>query len=156
ESGWKALDHSWEKCCQQCGEDPVRKAAESLAFCAIAIGKYFRDENPDHGSLSDGMGGDEGKDACRHDAVVSGKESPGNETERSDVAVRANKQKRAAPEPVDQPESDEGKDQIGQANANRLQQRGFGAESCEFEDARREVENRVDARKLVEESNQNG
>src|ERR1700716_2736404 len=84
------------------------------------------------------------------------KEGPGNETERGDVAERANIKKGAPAQAVNQPETDESENEVSHANADRLQQSSFCAEAGEFKDARSEVQNRVDARKLVEEGNQDG
>ena len=74
----------------------------------------------------------------------------------SDVAERADVEQRAAAQPVNQPEADEGEDQIRDADADGLQQRGFRAQAGHLEDARREVKNRVDARELVKERDQDG
>ena len=134
----------------------MRAAAQALALRAMAIGKYLGDENPDHRSLADRVRGDEGEDANRHDQEVPGKESPCHQAKRSDVADRADIKKSAPAEPVDQPESDESKNQIGNADADRLQQRGFRGEAGQFKDAWREIQNRIDARHLVEEGDQDG
>src|SRR6266478_2811257 len=45
-TGWESGDHLWEKSRQQGGENPVREAAERLAFGAMTVGKYFGDEYP--------------------------------------------------------------------------------------------------------------
>jgi hypothetical protein len=58
---------------------------------------------------------------------VAGKEGPCREAKRSDVAERADIKKSAPAQPVNQPESDKSENQIGDANADRLQQRGFCA-----------------------------
>ena len=47
----------------------MREAAERLAFGAMAVGKDFGNENPDDRSLTDGVRGDEGEDADRHDGI---------------------------------------------------------------------------------------
>ncbi len=112
----------------------------------MAIGKYFGDENPDHCSLADRVCGDEGEDANRHDQEVTGKESPCDQAKRSNVADRADIKKSAPAQPVNQPESDKSENQIRDADADRLQQRGFRAEAGKFKDARREIQNRIDAR----------
>ena len=52
----------------------MRAAAQALALGAMAIGKYFGDKNPNYGSLTDRVCGDEGEDANRHDQEVTGKE----------------------------------------------------------------------------------
>ena len=88
--------------------------------------------------------------------IMLREERPGDQPERSDVAERADVEKRAAAQPVDQPEPDEGEDQIGDADADRLQQRGLRAQPGQFEDARREIENRIDAGELVEERDEDG
>src|SRR5271169_2012582 len=84
------------------------------------------------------------------------KECPGDQTERSDIAEGADIKKGAPPEPVNQPEADESENQIGDANADGLQQCGLCAKAGEFKDAGSEVQNRIDARHLVEECNQDG
>jgi len=66
-AGREGGDHSRKKGCEQGGEDPVREAAEGLAFGAMTIRKYLRDKNPNDGALSDGVGRDERKDANRND-----------------------------------------------------------------------------------------
>src|SRR5271163_638991 len=152
----KRGDHLREERGKQRSEDPVRPAAHTLPFRAMAIGKYFGDENPDHRSLADRVRGDEGEDANRHDQEVTGKESPRDQPERSDVADRADIKKSAPADPVNQPESDKGENQIRDADANRLQQRSLSGESGQFKDARREIQNRIDARHLIKERNQDG
>ena len=52
------------------------------------------------------------------------------------------------PKPVNEPETDKSENQIRDADADRLQQRGLRAQSGKFKDARREIENRIDARKV--------
>src|ERR1700676_4946091 len=152
-AGWESGDHLWEKSRQEGGEDPVRKAAEGLTFGTMAVGKYLGDENPDDRSLANGVRGDEGEDTNRHDAVMLRKKSPGNQTERADVSERADNEKRAATQPVNEPKANKREDEIGQADANGLQQRGFRAQPGKFKYARREIENRIDAGELVEECN---
>ncbi len=66
-AGWKRRHHPGEKSREQRGEDPMGEAAQGLTFGAVAIGKYFGDEDPDHRSLADGVGGDEGENAHGHD-----------------------------------------------------------------------------------------
>src|SRR5580692_3461191 len=122
-------DHPREERGEQRGEDPVREAAESLALCTMAIGKYLGDEYPDHRALANGVGGDESEDADRDDRIMIGKECPGYEPERGDVTERADIEKRAPAEAIDQPEADERENQIGDADADGLQQRGLSAEA---------------------------
>ena len=77
---WReSRNHLGEERRERRGEDPVRETAESLAFGAMAIGKNLGDENPDHRSLSDGVSGDEGENADRHDGVVLREEGPGRQ-----------------------------------------------------------------------------
>src|SRR5271157_4443615 len=102
----------------------MREAAQGLTFGAMPVRKYFGNKNPDHGSLTDRVRGDEGKNANRHDSKMLSKEGPGHQAERGNIAERANKQKRAPSQSVNQPESDKGKNKIGSADADRLQQRG--------------------------------
>src|SRR3978361_670205 len=83
-----------------------------------------------------------------------GKEGPCDQAERGNIAERANVKKRAPPQSVNQPETDESENQIGHANTNRLKQRSFCAQAGEFKDAGSEIQNRVDAGELVEEGNQ--
>ena len=85
-----------------------------------------------------------------------GEESPGRQAQRDDVAERANIEQRAAAQPVNQPESDEGENQVGHADSDGLQERGLGAEAGKLKDARREIEDGVDAGQLVEEGDQDG
>src|SRR5580658_7924247 len=87
---------------------------------------------------------------------MSGKEGPGNETERSDIAERPNIEKGTPAQPINQPKADKGENEIRGANTNRLQQRCFCAEAGKFEYAGREVQDRIDAGKLVKEGNQDG
>ena len=84
-------------------------------------------------------------------AKCSREKRPRAQPERGDVAERADVEQRAPAQPVDQPEADEGEDEIRDADADGLQQRGLCAEAGQLEDARREVEDRVDAGELVEE-----
>ena len=123
---------------------------------ADAVRKDFRYEHPDHSALADGMRGDERENARRHDGVMLGEERPGGQAKRRDVAERADIEQRAAPQSVDQPQPDEREDQVGDAYADGLQQRGPLTQPGHFEDARGEIQHRVDAGKLVEERHQNG
>src|ERR1019366_2156315 len=130
--------------------DPMREAAKRLAFRSMSVGKDFGDEAPDDRSLTDGMRGDEREDAHRHDAVMLSKECPGNQAERANVAERANEKQRAAAQSVNQPEADKRKNEIGDADADRLQQRSLRSQAGQFKDPRSEIENRVDPGELVE------
>src|SRR5438876_4501674 len=155
-TGWESGDHLWEKSRQQGGENPVREAAERLAFGAMTVGKYFGDEYPNDRSLTDRVRGDKGENTNRHDREMLSKESPGNQTERSDVAERSNKKKRAATQPVNEPEADKSEHEISDADADGLEQRRFRSQPGKFKYARREIENRIDAGELVEKRNQDG
>ena len=44
----------------------MSETAEALAFGAMAIRKYFRDEDPNYRTLPDRVGGDEGENASRN------------------------------------------------------------------------------------------
>lgn len=123
----------------------MREAAERLTFCSKPVRKNFRNEHPDDRALADGVRGDEGKDARRHDGEVFSKERPRAQSERPDVAERSDVEQRASTEAINQPQADEREDKVRHANTDGLQQRGLLAEACEFENARREVEDRVDA-----------
>ena len=155
-TGWESGDHLWEKSRQQGGENPVREAAERLAFGAMTVGKYFGDEYPNDRSLTDCVRGDKGENTNRHDREMLSKESPGNQTERSDVAERSNKKKRATTQPVNEPEADKSEYEISDADADGLEQRCFRSQAGKFKYARREIENRIDAGELVEKRNQDG
>src|ERR1700692_2740543 len=85
-----------------------------------------------------------------------GKEGPRNETKRSNVAERANVEEGSPAQAVDQPETDKGENEIGDADTDRLQQCGFRGKPREFKDSRREIQNCVDPGHLVEECNQDG
>jgi len=152
----KGGDHLREESRKQSSEDPVCEAAEGLTLRTMTVGKYLGDENPDDRSLANGVRGDEGEDTNRHDAVMLRKKSPGNQTERADVSERADKEKRAATQPVNEPEADKRENEIGEADANGLQQRGFRAQPGKFKYAWGEIENRIDAGELVEKCNQDG
>src|SRR4029077_19687790 len=145
----KCRDHLRKESRQQGGEDPVRKAAESLTFGTMTVGKDLGDKDPDDRSLTDRVRGNEGEDANRHDAVMLRKKSPCNQTERADVSERPDKEKRATAQPVNEPQTDKGKDEIGKADADGLQQRCFRRQSGKFKYARSEIKNRIDAGKLV-------
>src|SRR5208337_581140 len=95
------------------------------------------------------------KDASRDNSQMRGEERPGSEPERKDVADRPNEQQRATAQPVYQAQAHKSKNEIGHANADGLEQGGFGAQPGQFKDPRRKVEDGVDARKLVEEGDQN-
>jgi len=89
-------------------------------------------------------------------ACAAMKESPGNRSQRCDVTERANKEQRAAAQPVNEPQANKGENEIGNTDADGLQQRGFRTQAGKFKYARREVKNRIDARELVEECYENG
>jgi hypothetical protein len=82
---------------------------------------------------------------------MAAEESPGHQSQRADIPERADEQKRATSQAIDEPKPYEGKHEIGEPDADRLKQSRFGSQSGEFEDARCEIENRVDPRELVEE-----
>src|SRR5208337_2576807 len=155
-TGWKTGDHPREERSKQSGKDPMREAAQGLTFSAMPVWKYLGNKNPDDRCLPDGVRSNEGKNADWHDRKMLSKKRPGHQSERADVAERANKKKRASSQSVNQPEANKGKNEIGNADADRLQQRRLCPEPSKFKDARSEVENRVDAGELIEERNQNG
>ena len=64
----------------------MRETAQALALRAMAVGKYFGDEDPDHRALADRVSGDEGENANRDDRAVRLEEPPGNHAEGSNVA----------------------------------------------------------------------
>src|ERR1700686_686308 len=84
------------------------------------------------------------------------KEGPRDEAERSDIAKRADVQRGGPSQPVKQPESDKSENEIGDSDTDGLQKGGLCAQTCEFKDARCEVQNRIDAGKLIEEGDQDG
>ena len=126
-TGREGGDHLREESRKQGGKDPVREAAEALTFRAMTVGKYLRDENPDDRTLTDRVGGDEGEDTNGDDREMLRKEGPGNQTKGRDVAERANKEKRSAAQPVNQPKADKGEDEISDADADGLEQRRLAA-----------------------------
>ena len=85
---------------------------------------------------------------------MSREERPRHHAERRDVAERPDVEQRAAAQAIDEPEADEREHQVRHTDADRLQQRGLVTEAGELEDARREVQDCVDARELVEERDQ--
>ena len=56
-------------------------------------------------------------------------EGPRHQPKRDDVPERADVEKRAPAEPVDQPQADKSENEIRNANPDRLQQRRFGTET---------------------------
>src|SRR5258708_7719672 len=132
------------------------KAAEGLALRALAVWKDLGDVHPDHGALTDRMRRNECEDADRYQSKMLRKKGPGHEPERGNVAERANQQQRAAPQPVNEPQTHKSENQIGRADTYRLQQRRLRPESRQLEDSWREVQYGIDAGKLIEESNKNG
>src|ERR1019366_2522050 len=135
-------------------EKPVRKTAQRLAFNTKLVWKYFRDEHPDDRPLTDGVGGDEAKDANGNNRKMFSKERPSDQSQREDVTKRADIEQRAPPQTINEPQPKKSENQVGQADADGLQQRGFGTQTGQFKDARRKVENGVDAGELVEEGDQ--
>src|ERR1700722_15221287 len=130
------------------------ETAESLTFGAMAIRKYLGDENPDDRALPNRVRGDEGEDADRNERKMIGKERPRDQAQRDDVAERADIEKSAAAQPVNQPEADKSENEISDADADGLQQRSLCPETGKFKDARRKIQNGVDAGQLIEERNQ--
>ena len=130
------------------------ETAERLAFGAVAVGEDLRNEHPNNRPLAHGVRGDERKDAPRHNGVVLREKRPCCQPQRRDIAKRADVEQRAPAEPVNQPEAHEGEDQVGDANADGLEQCGFLAQAAHLENARREVEHRVDTGELIEEGDQ--
>src|SRR5712672_305564 len=134
----------------------MRKAAEGLALRALAVWKDLGDVHPDHGALADRMRRNECKDAGRYQGKMLRKKGPGHEPERGNVAERAYQQQRAAPQPVNEPQTHKGENQVGRADAYRLQQRRLCSEARQLKDSWREVQYGIDAGKLIEESDKNG
>src|SRR5258708_23727297 len=66
-TGREGGDHPREKSREQGGKDPMREAAKGLTFCAMAIGEYLGDKDPNHCALADRVSSDECKNAYRHD-----------------------------------------------------------------------------------------
>src|ERR1035438_9679496 len=153
-SGRKGRDHFRKKSSEERGEEPVRKTTQRLALGAKFIREYLGDEHPDDSPLTNGVGGDEGEDANRDDAVVSGKEGPGDKPQREDITKRADIKQGAAAQPINEPKPYESENKIGHADANGLQKRGIRTQTGKFKYARSKVENGVDAGELVEEGNQ--
>src|SRR5690348_17477638 len=83
-----------------------------------------------------------------------GEECPRAQTEGCDVAERSDREQSSAAQSIDQPQSDESENEIGDADSDRLQQCCLGAESGHLEYARREIEDRVDSGELIEERDQ--
>jgi hypothetical protein len=120
-TGRESGNRSWEECRERGGEDPVRKAAESLALSAMTIGKYLGDEDPDDRALADGVGCDEREDTNWNDGKMLRKESPSRQAERRDVSERADIKKSAAAQAVNKPQANKSENEIGDADANGLQ-----------------------------------
>ena len=102
-------------------------------------------------TLTDCMGGDEGKDRERDDAEILRFESPCAESERDDVSEGADDEQLFPSDAINQPEAGEGEDKVGETDADGLEQSRLGAESGHFKNAGCEVEDGVDAGELVEE-----
>ena len=63
---------------------------------------------------------------------------------------------RVTPEAVDQPEPDEGENQIGDPDADRLEQGSLAFQTRQFKNAWSEIEHRIDTGELVEKRNEHG
>jgi len=155
-SGGEGRHHRREKQGEEGGENPVGEAAERLALRPVTVRENLRDQDPDDRSLSDRVRCNERKHARGNDGKRFGEERPRTKAERGDVAKRADVKQGAATEAVDQPEADESKDQVGDPDADRLEQCRFLPQTGELENARCEIQDRIDARELVEESEQEG
>ena len=155
-SGGKSRDHHRENSGQQCRKHPVGGASEGHSFRAVAVRENLRNKYPDHRALTHCMGSDEGKDADRDNGVVMREKRPRRHTQGGDVPERTDIEERAATHPVNQPESHECEDQIGDADADGLEKCRLLAEPCHLEDTRSEVEHRIDAGELVEERDEKG
>src|SRR5450631_1072243 len=102
------------------GEYPVRRAAQRLSFGSLTIRENFGDKNPYNGALPDGVCGNERENTYRHQSVMPRKERPRDQSERCDVSERSDEQKRPATAPINEPQPDKCKDQIGHADPYRL------------------------------------
>src|SRR3954452_15624148 len=91
-AGRKRAGDRREKRGEQRGKNPVSGAAERLPRGAELIREDFRNENPDHRPLADGVGGDESEDEHRQERRVIGVRSPGAKSQGGNVAEGADRQ----------------------------------------------------------------
>ena len=132
---------------------PVRETAQALALGPHRIGENFREVNPDDGALGEGEKRDVADQQPDQKALVlAGEENyrDSGQTERG--ADGADQQQGLAAEPVDHRHCDHGEEQVGGPDRHRLQVAGDFAEAGVSKNVVQVIENRVDARELVEHS----
>src|SRR5262245_33547268 len=108
------------------------EATQGLPFGPMTIREDLGNENPDHRSLAHGVRGDERKKAGRDDGKMLGEETPRNQSQREDVAKRADVEQTAPADPVNQPQAQKGENDVDDANPSGLQQRGLLAQARHF------------------------
>ena len=120
------------------------------------VWEYLGDQHPDHGTLANRMCRNEHEYTGRHDTEMRGEKRPRHQAQRNDVPKGAYEQQSAAAELVDEPQTQERKYEVGQADTHRLQQGGLFGQSGHLENARREIQHRIDAGQLIEQRDQHG
>ena len=143
----------------------MRERAQGLAPGAHTVGENLRDEHPDDGTLSEGVRGDEAEQseedqpdgsgaALLEVAVLVCEHHARQEAERDQVSDRAHDHELAAADAVDDGEGGHRSDQVHEADDDGSDVGEGIAQDCgaarELHDLGRVVEDRVDARELVE------
>ena len=94
--------------------------AQRLPGGSVVCREDLGNKDPDHRALADCVRGDKCKARVWNYGKVLCEKSPGTDPKRRDVADGSNIEQRATPQSIDEIEANEGKDEIGYANANRL------------------------------------
>ena len=134
----------------------MRGAAQRLAVSAHFVGKNFGNENPDDRALPDSVRSDEHKQPQRHHDAAErfGKKRESHSRQGNNVADAADVHQKTAPLLVNQRQTHHGKNEVHQADACGREQGCVVAHAGHVENARSVVDHCVDARYLVEKSDQ--
>ena len=133
------------------------EAAEALALGAHQVGEDLAEVDPDDGALRKGEEADEADEQPDEELFAgSGGEDDGDAGEADGGAGGAGEQQFLAAEAIDHAHGDDGEEQVGGADGHRLEVARDLVEARAFEDVVEVIENRVDARHLVEEADGDG
>src|SRR5262249_9788643 len=136
-------DRFGEESSDQGRKNPMCKTAQRLPLRAMAIGKYFGNQYPHDRTLPDRMCRNESEDTHWHNCKMPGKKRPGDKPQRNDVAQRTHVEQRSPAHPIDEPQTCKGKYEIGNANADRLEQCSLLTQAGHFKNTRSEIQDCV-------------
>ena len=138
-------------------QQPVGSDTQRLSLRPQVIGKYFGNKYPNNRSLPHGVRRNKSKQRDGDDdARYASSKTVSHYPERQDVPNGTQQNQLTPPHSVDEQHADDGKNQVGNTQSDATQLPGFGFQSRQTKDPVGVVEQRVDARELVEKGNGKG